>query len=86
MAAFEFCRNVYQIGRINAYKIYERNVKAQPYSGWAFSGLLTDGGGGQKGHPLPKICHIYPTMMKLGTVIPYLKKIKKIHESRDTPP
>ena len=39
---------------------------------------------GQKG-PLPKICHTYPTMMKLGTVIPYPKKIQKICESRDTP-
>ena len=34
-------------------------------------GLLTDArvggwGGGQKG-PLPKICHTYPTMMKLGS-------------------
>ena len=38
----------------------------------------------QKGPPLPKICHKYPTMMKLGTVIPYLKKIQKIYESRDT--
>ena len=28
----------------------------------------------------------YPTMMELGTVIPYLKKIQKIYESRDTPP
>ena len=27
----------------------------------------------QKG-PFPKICHPYPTIMKLGTVIPYLKK------------
>ena len=27
---------------------------------------------------LPKICHTYPTMIKLGTVIPYLKKIKNI--------
>ena len=36
--------------------------------------------------PLPKICHTYPTVMKLGTVIPYLKKIQKIFESRDTPP
>ena len=35
--------------------------------------------------PLPKICHTYPTMMKLGTVIPYPKKIQKIYESRDTP-
>ena len=34
--------------------------------------------------PFPKICHTYPTMMKLGTVMPYLKKIQKIYESRDT--
>ena len=34
---------------------------------------------------LPKICHTYPTMMKLGTVIPYPKKIQRIYESRDTP-
>ena len=27
--------------------------------------------------PVPKICHTYPTVMKLGTVIPYLKKIEK---------
>ena len=26
---------------------------------------------------LPKICHTYPTMIKLGTVIHYLKKINK---------
>ena len=45
--------------------------------GWA------GGCGGQNG-PLPKICHIYPTMMKLGTLIPYLKKIQKIYKSRDT--
>ena len=32
-----------------------------------------------------KICHTYPTMMKLGTGIPYLKKIQKLYESRDTP-
>ena len=38
-----------------------------------------------KKDPLPKICRTYPTMMKLGTVIPYLKKIQKIYESRDTP-
>ena len=39
---------------------------------------------GPKRPPIPKICHIYPTMMKLGTVISYLKKIQKIYESRDT--
>ena len=36
--------------------------------------------------PLSKICHTYPTVMKVGTVIPYLKEIQKIFESRDTPP
>ena len=53
-----------------------------------FRGPLTDGGGGGccKKTPLHKICHTYPTMMKLCTVIPWLKKIKKIYESRDTPP
>ena len=48
-----------------------------------FWGCSWMGGRGGKG-PLPKICHTYPTMMKLGTVIPYLKKIQNICESRDT--
>ena len=29
--------------------------------------------------PVFKICHTYPTIMKVGTVIPYLKKIRKIY-------
>ena len=33
-------------------------------------------GGGKKA-PLPKIRHTYSTMMKRGTVIPYLQKIQK---------
>ena len=41
-------------------------------------------GGRQKG-PLPKICHIYPTMIKSGIVIPYLGKIQKLYEWRDKP-
>ena len=42
------------------------------------------GGGVQKGPPsLKSVTH--PTIMKLGAVIPYPKKIKKIYESRDTP-
>ena len=40
---------------------------------------------GSKRLPLSKICRAYPTLMKLGTVIPYLKKIHKIHKLRDTP-
>ena len=34
-------------------------------------------GGRAKRSPLPKICCTYPTLMKLGTVIPYPKKIQK---------
>ena len=45
--------------------------------------LLTDGG--TKKASLPKICHIYPAMIKLSTGIPYLKKIQKMYESRDIP-
>ena len=44
--------------------------------------LLTDGRE-PKSPLLPKICHTYTTKMKLGIVIPYLKKIPKIYESRD---
>ena len=33
---------------------------------------------------LPKSCHTYLKMMKLATVIPYLKKITKINELRET--
>ena len=40
-------------------------------------------GGEGKKSPLPKICHIYPTKMKLGRVIPYLKKTQKKYKSRD---
>ena len=43
------------------------------------------GGGEAKRLLLPKICHTYPTMMKLGTVISFLKEIQKMYKSRDTP-
>ena len=33
--------------------------------------------------PLRKICPTYSTKVKLGTVIPYLKKIEKIYKTRD---
>ena len=38
----------------------------------------------QKKHPLAKICHTYPTMMKLGTGTPCLKKIQNIYGWCDT--
>ena len=50
----------------------------------AAHGLMGGGGRGKKA-PLPKIRLTYPTMMTLGTVIPYPKKIQTICKSRDTP-
>ena len=47
------------------------------YSGWAF--YLQNGWGREVGKKFK------PPMMKLGTVIPYLGKIQKLHKSRDTP-
>ena len=41
------------------------------------------GGGLAFWPPLPKICHTYPTVMKLGTVTPYRRKIQKMYKSRD---
>ena len=37
----------------------------------SFWGPFTDGwgGGGQKGFPLPKICHTYPAIIKLGSYV-----------------
>ena len=52
---------------------------------WSFSPKEWGEGGRVKKLPLPKMCCTYPTMMKFGTVIPYLKKIQKIYESHDTP-
>ena len=50
-------------------------------------GLLgtAHGCGGRQKAPLPEICPTYPTIMKLGTVIPYLKNVQNIYESRGTP-
>ena len=34
--------------------------------------------------PLPKFCRTFPTMMKLGIVVPELKKTQKLYKSHDT--
>ena len=53
-----------------------------------FSGLLTNRRGGGGGGGLFDLASLksvrHPTMMKLGTVIPYLRKIRKINRSHDT--
>ena len=60
-----------------------------PYSDGPFRSCLRTGGGEQKA-PAPSLksatyIHTYSTLMKLGTVIPYLRKIQEIYKSRDTP-
>ena len=47
-----------------------------PFQDGPFRRLHADGIGGGAKSPLPflKICHTYPTMKKLGTVIPYFEK------------
>ena len=60
-----------------------KNENLNPIQDGLFRGCSRMGGG--KKIPLPKICHTYPTAMKLDTVIPYPKKIQKIYESRDKP-
>ena len=41
-------------------------------------------GSGCKSAHLHKICHTYPTMIKLSMVIPYLTKVQHIYKSRGT--
>ena len=67
-------------GSLKTNKI-EYNIN--PIQDWLF-GTWSRMGGGQKRFPLPNICHTYPETIKLGTVIPYLKKIQKIYESCGT--
>ena len=60
-------------------------IQDEPF--WDCSQMRREGGEGGKEQKLflPKICHMYPTMMKFDTVIPYLKKTQNICELRDTP-
>ena len=74
--------------RTFAYYLAITTAKMINHFRWAFN-PIQDGPfpgcsriGGKK-VPLPKICHTYPAKMKLGKVIPYLKKIQKMYESRN---
>ena len=81
--ALQAQRDVYQA---ELQKCQDTITHLNPIQDGHFPGCSWMRGGGAKRCPLPKICHIYPTMMKLDTVIPHLKKTQKIYESRDTTP
>ena len=51
-----------------------------------FLGTAQEWGGGRGRQKVPLFLQsvIYPTMMRLRTLIPYLKKIQKTYEPRDT--
>ena len=67
-------------------KLFDKILTFQPYSRWAgFFGTVEGLGKPKAPTSLYKICHTYPTMIKLGAVTPFLKKFQKIYESRDTP-
>ena len=51
----------------------------------SFFRLLTDGEGAKKTPHLPKICHTYPTMMKLGGNYTLPKEETKNYDPHDTP-
>ena len=52
-----------------------------------FEAAYEYGGGGGGGKTKSSIlCQRYPIMIKLATVIPYLKKIQKAYGSRKRPP
>ena len=69
--------------QLNCY-LFHQASPIQDVHFWGCSRIEGGGGGGCKKATLPKICHTYPKMMKVGTVVPYLKKIQKICKSRDT--
>ena len=66
--------------------IFRFHANVDPILDGHFRGCSRMEGGSKRQTPLPEICHTYRTIMKLGTVIPYLKKIQKIYESPDKPP
>ena len=79
-------KHIQTIGRLlrtNCLSVFDHFVELvlNPIQDGPFRGCSRMGG---KKVPHPKICHTYPAIMKLGIIIPYLKKIQKIYESLDT--
>ena len=70
---------------VSVKRLFDKILTLQPYSRWAgFFGTVEGLGKPKAPTSLHKIYHTYPTMMKLDTVTPFLKKFQKIYESRDT--
>ena len=88
-----WCRDVFNTCETSRVRCFAKVVKEthiekaflNPIQDGLFWGFSRMGGRGRaKRLPLPEICHTCPAIMKLVTVIPFLKKIEKMYESRDT--
>ena len=80
-------RNIAFLSRTKVYLKYKSIVLSRtkvyflnPIQDGLFRGCSRMGRGGAFLPPLPKIRHTYPTLMKLGTVIPSLRKIQKMYK------
>ena len=81
----------FEIGFLNAFRNIRRKTPALESLFNKFAGLNpiqmdffgVAHGQDAKEARLYKICYAHSTMMKLGTGIPYLKKMQKIYESHD---
>ena len=62
--------------QLSHHNIQNKNLNFNSIQDGLLAWLLTDGSG-KKAFPLSKICHTYPTMMKLSTVLPDLRRIQK---------
>ena len=60
-------------------------LTGNPIQDGLFRGSAHGWEGGQTGPPSLFNCRTYPTMMKLDTVLPYLKKVLKKYKTCDTP-
>ena len=71
---------------LNILRLYTRvSTWFNPIQNETFQGCSQINGGQESlFSSVPKFCLTYHKMMKLGTVIPYPKKIQKVYESRDT--
>ena len=80
--AFKDYASSYNVEILNT---FNPELQLNPIQDGLFRDCSRMRGEGGKKAPLPKICHTYPTITKLGKIIPYLKRIQKIYESSDTP-
>ena len=72
------------IHNVSHFQLFGKESAVMAIKHAKFTLFCHDGRGGGKKALLPKTCHTYLTIVKLGTLIPYLKKIQKTYKVCDT--